>query len=100
MSSTQVAEGVDTAFALEKLIKRSHKSYRLDLKFPIIFGVAEILRGDRTPTEGLDALMRMPLRPEFISRPDERGPTAVERRLRDSGDALDDDDARDIDFAD
>lgn len=96
----EVAEGVDTAFALERLIKRSHKSYRLDLKFPIIFGVAEILRGDRTPTEGLDALMRMPLRPEFISRPDERGPTAVERRLRDSGDALDDDDARDIDFAD
>ena len=39
--------GVDTAFALEKLIKKSHRSYRLDLKFPIIFGVAEILRGDR-----------------------------------------------------
>ena len=42
MISTQVAEGVDTAFALEKLIKRSHKSYRLDLKFPIIFGVAAV----------------------------------------------------------
>ncbi|KAH8045267.1 hypothetical protein JL720_16754 [Aureococcus anophagefferens] len=94
----RVAEGVDTAFALERLIKRSHKSYRLDLKFPIIFGVAEILRGDRTPTEGLDALMRMPLRPEFISRPDERadGRRAAAPRLA----ALDDDDARDIDFAD
>lgn len=63
----EVAEGVETAFALERLIKKSHKSYRLDLKFPIIFGVAEILRGDRTPREGLEALMGLPLRPEFIA---------------------------------
>ena len=97
----QVAEGVDTAFALEKLIKQSHKSYRLDLKFPIIFGVAEILRGDRTPTEGLDALMKMPLRPEFINRPNE-GATTRQRALRIADYALGEDDAddRDIDFAD
>jgi len=64
-SATEVAEGVETAFALERLIKRNHKSYRLDLKFPIVFGVAEILRGDSTPREGLESLMLMPLRPEF-----------------------------------
>lgn len=65
-TQTEVAEGVETAFALERLIKKSHRSYRLDLKFPIIFGVAEILRGDRTPKEGLESLMLMPLRPEFM----------------------------------
>lgn len=65
-SVTEVAEGVETAFALERLIKRNHKSYRLDLKFPIVFGVVEILRGDSTPREGLESLMLMPLRPEFL----------------------------------
>ncbi|KAJ8604369.1 hypothetical protein CTAYLR_002567 [Chrysophaeum taylorii] len=69
-SATEVAEGVETAFALERLIKRNHKSYRLDLKFPIIFGVAEILRGDSTPRDGLESLMLMPLRPEFMSDPE------------------------------
>lgn len=65
-TQTEIAEGVETAFALERLIKKSHRSYRLDLKFPIIFGVAEILRGDSTPKEGLESLMLMPLRPEFM----------------------------------
>jgi len=40
----EVAEGVDTAIALCELIKKSDRSYRLDLKFPIIFGVAAVLR--------------------------------------------------------
>lgn len=69
-SATEVAEGVETAYALERLIKRNHKSYRLDLKFPIVFGVAEILRGDSTPKEGLENLMLMPLRPEFLGASD------------------------------
>ena len=41
----QVAEGVDTAFALVDLIKAKSKGYRLDLKYPIIFGVRNILEG-------------------------------------------------------
>lgn len=98
----EVAEGVETAFALERLIKKSHKSYRLDLKFPIIFGVAEILRGDRTPREGLEALMGLPLRPEFIApvsdaQANRRRPLIVvsDYEIGDS-----DEDDRDIDFAD
>ena len=69
-SQTEVAEGVETAFALEKLIKTSNRSYRLDLKFPIILGVVQILRGKRTPREGLEDLMLLPIRPEFLGGPD------------------------------
>ena len=98
----EVAEGVETAFALERLIKKSHKSYRLDLKFPIIFGVAEILRGDRTPREGLEALMGLPLRPEFIAPASDR--QANRRRplvvVSDYAIGESDDDDRDLDFAD
>ena len=36
-STTEVAEGVETAMALAKLIKKSDKSFRSDLKYPIIF---------------------------------------------------------------
>ena len=39
---TQVAEGVDTAFSLEKIILSFDRSYRTDLKFPIIFGVCQV----------------------------------------------------------
>ena len=44
-STTEVAEGVETAMALAKLIKKSDKSFRSDLKYPIIFGVAQVLEG-------------------------------------------------------
>ncbi len=64
-SSTEVAEGVDTATSLVELIKKNNRSYRRDLKFPIIFGVAEILKGERTPREGLLDLMNLPLRAEM-----------------------------------
>merc|ERR1712146_646007 len=47
-SSTEVAEGAATALSLVQLILKSNRSYRKDLKFPIIFGVAEILEGKRT----------------------------------------------------
>jgi glycerol-3-phosphate dehydrogenase (NAD+) len=63
-SSTEVAEGVDTAIALVNLIKTECKGYRLDLKFPILFGVAAILEGNLTPREGLIGIMNMPFQME------------------------------------
>lgn len=63
-STTEVAEGVETSKALVKMIKSRCKGYRLDLKFPILFGVANILEGKQTPEEGLKGLMNMPMRME------------------------------------
>lgn len=63
-STTEVAEGVDTSIALVKMIKKKCKGYRLDLKYPILFGVANILEGKQTPLEGLEGLMKMPMRME------------------------------------
>jgi len=59
-STTEVAEGVDTSIALVNLIKTKCKGYRLDLKYPILFGVASILQGTQTPKQGLEGLMTMP----------------------------------------
>lgn len=63
-SSTEVAEGVDTSIALVNLIKTKCKGYRLDLKYPILFGVAAILEGKLTPLEGLKGIMNMPFQME------------------------------------
>lgn len=63
-STTEVAEGVDTCIALVKMIKKRCKGYRLDLKYPILFGVAAILEGKQTPADGLKGLMNMPMRME------------------------------------
>lgn len=63
-TSTEVAEGVETSKALVQMIKTKCKGYRLDLKFPILFGVAKILEGKQTPREGLTGLMNMPMRME------------------------------------
>jgi glycerol-3-phosphate dehydrogenase (NAD+) len=63
-STTEVAEGVDTSIALVNLIKNKCKGYRLDLKYPILFGVAEILQGNQTPLDGLKGLMNIPIRME------------------------------------
>jgi glycerol-3-phosphate dehydrogenase (NAD+) len=63
-SSTEVAEGVATAFSLVALIEKTHRSYRRDLSFPIFYGVKEILEGKRTPREGMQDLMSMPIRAE------------------------------------
>lgn len=63
-STTEVAEGVDTSIALVRFIKKNCKGYRLDLKYPILFGVANILEGKQTPLEGLKGLMNMPMRME------------------------------------
>mmetsp|Transcript_5611 Transcript_5611/g.10665 ORF Transcript_5611/g.10665 Transcript_5611/m.10665 type:complete len:145 (-) Transcript_5611:274-708(-) len=67
-STTEVAEGVDTAIALRAMIKKRLKGYRLDLKYPILFGVAEILEGDQTPMNGMKGLMNMPMRKEAFER--------------------------------
>ena len=69
-STTEVAEGVETSKALVRMIKAKCKGYRLDLKYPILFGVANILEGTQTPSEGLKGLMNMPMRMESF---DERG---------------------------
>lgn len=63
-SMTEVAEGVDTSIALVKMIKERCKGYRLDLKYPILFGVAEIIEGNMKPLEGLQGLMSFPTRME------------------------------------
>lgn len=63
-STTEVAEGVETSKALVKMIKTRCKGYRLDLKYPILFGVADILEGKQTPEDGLKGLMNMPMRME------------------------------------
>ena len=59
-STTEVAEGVETSKALVNLIRTKCKGYRLDLKFPILFGIASILEGTLTPEEGLKGIMEMP----------------------------------------
>ena len=63
-SSTEVAEGVDTSIALVNFIKGKCKGYRLDLKYPILFGVAAILNGELTPLDGLKGIMNMPFQME------------------------------------
>jgi len=60
-STSEVAEGVATSIALVDLIKKECKGYRLDLKFPILFGVASILEGQLTPLEGLKGIMNSSL---------------------------------------
>ena len=57
-----VSEGVDTALALEQLIQTKVKRNVFDFKFPIISGVAQIIKGKVTPAFGLQLLMRYPLR--------------------------------------
>ena len=62
---SQVAEGVATATALRQLVNKKVKGYRKDLKYPILYGVAQVLDGKITPREGLVALMeKYPLRLE------------------------------------
>ena len=63
-STTEVAEGVDTSIALVNFIKTRCKGYRLDLKYPILFGVAAILEGELTPLDGLKGIMNMPFQME------------------------------------
>lgn len=68
-STTEVAEGVETSKALVDLIRTKCNGYRLDLKFPILFGIASILEGELTPEDGLSGIMNMPL---YMENFDER----------------------------
>ena len=77
-STTEVAEGVDTALAVVRLIEKECKGYRLDLKYPILFGIARILEGKQTPLEGLEALMNMPMQMENF----DEGRTRLTRRKK------------------
>ena len=63
-STNEVAEGVATSLALVRFLREKVGGYRLDLKYPILFGVANILEGKQTPAEGLTGLMEMPMRLE------------------------------------
>ena len=78
-STSEVAEGVDTALAVVRLIEKECKGYRLDLKYPILFGIARILEGKWTPLEGLEGLMNMPMQMENF---DEGRIARVRRRRR------------------
>ena len=64
-SAAGVAEGVDTARALRRIVETRERGYRADLKFPIVFGVVDVLDGRVAPRDGLLALMRMPLHAEM-----------------------------------
>jgi glycerol-3-phosphate dehydrogenase (NAD+) len=64
MGGSEVAEGVDTSIALVKMIKEKCKGYRLDLKYPILFGMAEIIEGRMKPMEGMQKIMNFPVRME------------------------------------
>jgi glycerol-3-phosphate dehydrogenase len=59
-----VSEGVFTALALEQMIKTKVRPTVFDFKFPIISGVAQIIKGKITPKLGLTHLMRYPIRDE------------------------------------
>lgn len=59
-----VSEGVSTVLALEQAIKAKVRPTVFDFKFPIISGVAQIIKGNITPRFGLNLLMRYPVRDE------------------------------------
>lgn len=71
-SSDGVSEGVGTVLALEQLIKSKVKNNVFEFKFPIIAGVAQIIKGNITPSFGLNLLMRYPIRDENRGTNDKR----------------------------
>jgi len=76
-SSRQIAEGVETARALERWLLTGSAAMeagdagglttaaaRAAIRYPILLGVAAVLDGRLTPRDGLDALLAMPPRQE------------------------------------
>ena len=59
-----ISEGVNTAIALQQLIKTKVRPEIVDFKFPIISGVASIVQGHMTPRYGMMKLMQYPVRDE------------------------------------
>ncbi|GAB0496430.1 hypothetical protein MMPV_007742 [Pyropia vietnamensis] len=76
-SSSQIAEGIETARALERWLLSGSAAMeagdagglttaaaRAAIRYPILLGVAAVLDGRLTPRDGLDALLAMPPRQE------------------------------------
>lgn len=76
-SSDQIAEGIETARALERWLLSGSAAMdagdagglttaaaRAAIRYPILLGVAAVLDGRLTPRDGLDALLAMPPRQE------------------------------------
>lgn len=59
-----VSEGVSTVLALEQMIKAKILPNEFDFKFPIIAGVARVVKGKMHPKLGMHILMRYPLHEE------------------------------------
>ena len=53
-----------TALALEQLVKTKVPVRIFEMKFPIISGVAGIIKGTITPRQGLTLLMQYPVKDE------------------------------------
>jgi glycerol-3-phosphate dehydrogenase len=64
IATSDTTEGVATALALKQLLMTKVDARILDFKFPIISGVAAILEGHISPSEGLTFLMQYPVRDE------------------------------------
>jgi glycerol-3-phosphate dehydrogenase len=64
LASSDTTEGVATTLALQQLLMTKVDPRILDFKFPIISGVAAILKGHITPSFGLKLLMQYPVRDE------------------------------------
>jgi glycerol-3-phosphate dehydrogenase (NAD+) len=82
-SSTEVAEGYATSLSLvDFLLEKLPRSYRMDLKFPILFGVAAVLKGQNTPDNGMRELMMLPIRTEVFDYRENSVQARVERKRR------------------
>ena len=64
LATSDTTEGVATTLALQQLLMTKVDPRILDFKFPIISGVAAILKGHITPSFGLTLLMQYPVRDE------------------------------------
>jgi glycerol-3-phosphate dehydrogenase (NAD+) len=64
-----VSEGITTVAALEKLISKKVRASSIELKFPILTGVARIINGQMSPQMGVNMLMHYPIRDETRRMP-------------------------------
>lgn len=64
LATSDTAEGVSTVLALEQLLMTKVEARVLDFKYPIISGVASVIKGNITPKFGLKLLMDYPVKNE------------------------------------
>ena len=69
-STTKVAEVVETSKNLVHMMKKDTKGYQVNIEFPILFGVVNILEEKQTPRYALTEMMSMIIQ---IGSFDERG---------------------------